>query len=128
MIAVVTSVYLWDRIEPCVSVIVACLPTYGPLIRDNALLARFTKWTSSFFTAFSRVFSTPSRPSKLDGSTDIYYTEALRSKPQEFCGWERSDEDAKSSTRVFTDNIELPNSSPKGVHVSNTIALEYSGR
>ena len=32
--AAVAKVLLWSRIEPCCSVIAACLPTLGPLFRD----------------------------------------------------------------------------------------------
>ncbi|KAH8602298.1 hypothetical protein B0O99DRAFT_735736 [Bisporella sp. PMI_857] len=32
---VVANIFIWSRIEPCCSVVAACLPTFGPLLKDG---------------------------------------------------------------------------------------------
>jgi len=51
----VTKVYMWDRIEPCASIVCACLPTFGPLLRGHRLIESIIR------SAFSRFSSKSSR-------------------------------------------------------------------
>ncbi|MCJ1245732.1 hypothetical protein MMC30_002936 [Trapelia coarctata] len=124
--AVVTQVYLWDRIEPCASIIAACLPTYGPLVRGNRLLESWIKSAASFFSM--RSSSRSSRPKK--STTDVSSTtdtEALRSKS----AWERlSGHNGVGFTAISNDELELESqtrlkSYPAQVHVTSTVDLDF---
>ena len=89
---------IWSEIEPCASIIAACLPTFGPLIKNGISLQSLAK------SLHSHIFKHSTSSSNTD-------TERLASS-----GWNASHvprfrewnslED-ENSTKVFTDDIEL---------------------
>jgi hypothetical protein len=43
----ITRAFIWAEIEPNTSVIAACLPTYGPLVKEGGLAPRILQWLRS---------------------------------------------------------------------------------
>ncbi|KAL9620551.1 MAG: hypothetical protein Q9160_004912 [Pyrenula sp. 1 TL-2023] len=53
--AVVANILIWSRIEPCCSVVAACLPTLGPLVRSGRDPGSLVNSIRSIFSVHSSI-------------------------------------------------------------------------
>lgn len=71
--ALVVNNLIWMTIEPCASVIAACLPTFGPLFKDarsSGFIIRSIRSLLSIRSQFSRSSSSGSRKSSAETVSD----------------------------------------------------------
>lgn len=126
--ALARDVWLWDRITPCASVIAACLPTYGPLLRGRNILESLVRSAINWLSIGT---SKPSRTSNRVGqSGESTEADSQKHLPR----WERLHDDKGSgSAYIVSENIPLEEQSRmqqqnNGVHVVSTVDLEYSNQ
>lgn len=122
-LGIITQVYLWDRIEPCASIIAACLPTYGPLFRGNTFIKTLILSATSFF---SLKRSTQSSDSKQKGSdiSSTEDTEPLDSDKVRDRFYE-DDSVAKGPVAINENEKDLYRQTDR-INVTSRIDLEYS--
>jgi len=110
----VTKVYTWDRIEPCASIICACLPTFGPLVRSSRVLESLIQSAASFL-------SLRSSPKNTEQSGDQFNQDGSKHR----FPWARlNDDKGVVITEVKNNWIELEsqtrlNSQPDKVHITS---------
>ncbi|MCJ1373425.1 hypothetical protein MMC20_004653 [Loxospora ochrophaea] len=119
------KVWLWDRITPCSSIVAACLPTYGPLIRGTNFSSIFST-AASWFSISSTKQSATTKKATCDSSPSsgtVNSRQAVRS-------WQRlHDDKASGDTSVTSNNMELESqirtpSRDDQVQVTSTFDLE----
>ena len=89
---------IWSEIEPCASIIAACLPTFGPLIQNGISLQSLAKSLHSHMFKHSTSSSTTDTERLASNGWTAPHIPRLRE-------WNSIEDE--NSTKVFTGDIEL---------------------
>lgn len=118
--ALTTQNFIWSRIEPCASIIAACLPTYGPLIPKGHFLASIIRSAISLVTlgsagSKSSKHNTGEGPSS-NAIVPVKLSESKRS-------WSKLS-NVESQQGNDNDDIQKIMGTPNGIHVSERYEVE----
>jgi len=122
MTAIVANLLLWSVLEPCVSIVTACLPTLGPLVTDW----KIPTFLHSLRSLWSKVLHT--RDGDDVGLGDMHMPHGAKN------GWQELPPSAeyyaqvtadRRSSNTVVDDLEANRAGVNGIKVDSTIASSY---